>query len=114
MKTLYAVCGWLIVVLGVVHMAAATRVYHSLTSPAIWFFSGGVTLVLTGALNLLNRAYGRQALGLRWTCFAADLFLLIFSAVSGVVTHGSPASMVLVLGMIGGATVLSLTPRAHA
>jgi hypothetical protein len=114
MRMLYAVCGWLIVALGLVHMATATRIYHSLTPAAVWFFSGGITLTLTGALNLLNRAYGPQASGLRWTCFAADVVVLAFAIVGGIVTRGSLASLVIVLGMIGGATALSLSPRAHA
>jgi hypothetical protein len=58
-KLLYAIAGWGIVVLGGLHMLATLR-FHALTSGAIWFFSGGITLVLTGALNLLHRRYGRQ------------------------------------------------------
>jgi hypothetical protein len=44
MRMLYAVCSWLIVALGLVHMATATRIYHSLTPAAVWFFSTALSL----------------------------------------------------------------------
>ena len=54
-------CG--IVALGVVHMAATFRSFDAPSSAALWFFSGGIAMVLTGVLNLLNRAsaVSRQA-----------------------------------------------------
>lgn len=38
--------------------------------------------------------------------------MTIFGVVSGIVTHASIAEFTLVLGLIGGATVLSLSRRA--
>jgi hypothetical protein len=111
MKLLYAIAGWGIVALGAVHMLATLR-FQSLSSAALWFFSGGITLVLTGTLNLLNRSYGHIAPGLRKVCIGTNIVITIFSVLSGVVTHAGIAGFILVLGLIGGATVLSLTRRA--
>jgi hypothetical protein len=112
MKQLYAVLSWGIVVLGSVHMLATFRVFHALTGSAIWFFSGGITLALTGALNLLHRRYGHLAPGLRRVCIGTNLIMTIFGVVSGIVMHATIAGFALVLGLIGGAGALSLTRRA--
>ena len=112
MKYVYAVFSWGIVALGVVHMLATLRIFHTPSSAALWFFSGGIALVLTGTLNLLNRAYGHIAPGLRRTCLGTNLFMTIFGALSGFVTHASIAQVTLVLGLIGGTFVLSLNRRA--
>ena len=73
MGYLYSVLGWGIVALGVVHMTATFRFFGSLTGAAIWFFTGGIAMVLAGALDLLNRAYGAAAPGLRWFCVATNV-----------------------------------------
>lgn len=112
MKYVYAILSWGIVALGAVHMLATLRIFQALGSPALWFFSGGMALVLTGMLNLLNRAYGHIAPGLRRSCIGTNLFMTIFGALSGFVTHASIAQFTLVLVLIGGAFVLSLNRRA--
>ena len=111
MKYLYAILGWGIVALGAVHMLATFRLHHPLNSSSIWFFSGGIVLVLTGALNLLHRSYGHVAPGLRRVCVGTNIFMTIFGALSGVVSHAGIAGFTLVLGLIGGATALSLSRR---
>jgi hypothetical protein len=112
MKYVYAIVSWAIVALGTVHMFATLRIFHLLSSAALWFFSGGIALVLTGILNLLNRAYGEIAPGLRRTCIGTNLFMTIFGALSGFVTRANVAEFLIVLGVIGGAFVLSLNRRA--
>jgi len=112
MKYLYAILSWGIVALGVLHMLATFRLFHTLNGAALWFFSGGIVLVLTGALNLLHRVYGRIAPGLRRVCIGTNIFMTIFGVLSGVVSHAGIAGFMLVLGLIGGATVLSLSRRA--
>jgi hypothetical protein len=114
MKYLYAILSWGIVALGVLHMIATFRVSHTLNSAALWFFSGGMVLVLTGILNLLNRAYGRIAPALRRVCIGTNIFMTIFGVLSGVVTHAGIAGFTLVLGLLGGATALSLSRRTLA
>jgi hypothetical protein len=112
MKYLYAILSWGIVALGVLHMLATFRLFHALNGAALWFFSGGIALVLTGTLNLLHRVYGRIAPGLRRVCIGTNILMTIFGVLSGVVSHASMAGFTLVLGLIGGATVLSLSRRA--
>ena len=68
--------------------------------------------MLTGTLNLLHRVYGRIAPGLRRVCIGTNILMTVFSVLSGIVAHAGIASFALVLGLIGGATVLSLSRRA--
>ena len=112
MGQLYAILGWGIVALGVVHMLATLRIFHSLNSTAIWFFSGGITLALTGALNLLHRTYGHVAPGLRRVCIGTNIIMTIFGVVSGIVMHATIGGFALVLGLLGGASALALSRRA--
>ena len=112
MKYVYAILSWGIVALGAVHMLATLRLFHTLNSSALWFFSGGIALALTGALNLLHRVYGRIAPGLRRVCIGTNILMTIFGVLSGVVTHAHVAQFTLVLGLIGGSTVLALSRRA--
>lgn len=70
MKYLYAILSWGIVALGVLHMLATFRFFHMVNTGALWFFSGGIALVLTGILNLLHRIYGRIAPAVRRVCMA--------------------------------------------
>jgi hypothetical protein len=112
MKLLYAIVSWGIVALGALHMLATFGIFHTLNSSALWFFSGGITLALTGTLNLLNRTYGHIAPGLRRVCIGTNILITIFSVLSGVVTHAGIASFALVLGLLGGATALSLSRSA--
>jgi hypothetical protein len=106
MHWIYAILGWGIVVLGFVHMAATFRLHSSMTA-AIWFFSGGVTLVLTGAINLLNRSYGAAAPGLRRVCIATTAGITVFSFVSGRATHASWLGLVTVVGWFAVTAILS-------
>ena len=108
MNLLYAFISWGIVALGVVHMLATLHFFKTLTSAALWFFSGGIAMALAGALNLLHRAYGRGAPGLRNVCIGTNIMMLGFGIVSGVVGGAALAQFALVVGLIGGATVLSL------
>jgi hypothetical protein len=108
MKRIYLFLGWGLVGLGVLHCLAAFRL-AALTTSALWFFSGGVTIVLTGALNVLNRRYGAAAPGLRWVCIGANVVATAFGIVYGIVGRASLGELVLVIGLVGGALVLSLT-----
>ena len=112
MKYLYAILSWGIVALGALHMMATLRLQHAFNISTLWFFSGGIALTLTGILNLLHRIYGRIAPGLRRVCIGTNIFMTIFGVLLGVVSHASIAGFTLVLGLIGGATALSLSRRA--
>lgn len=69
-------------------------------------------LILTGTLNLLHRVYGRIAPGLRRVCIGTNILMTIFGVLSGVVSHAGIAGFTLVLGLVGGASALSLSRRA--
>lgn len=114
MKRLYLVLGTGIVILGVVHMLATTRFFAELSGAALWFFSGGMMMVLIGALNLLNRAYGRIAPALRLVCIGATVIATVFGAVVGIVSQASTAEFALVLGLFGGAAAVSLSRASLA
>jgi len=66
-------------------------------------------LVLTGAINLLNRAYGAIALGVRWVCRGTNLGTMVVTSVGGLVTHDSRAQLAVGLGIMGTLTILSWT-----
>jgi len=100
-------------VLGVVHIAATPRAFPQLTSAAVWFASGGLAMMLTGALNLLRRVYGDVAPGVRRVCLAANVVMTAFALLAGYAGHASVAEFVVVLSLVGGATVLSVIPAAQ-
>lgn len=112
MRLAYLLIGWGVVLLGATHMFATTRLFSELTPRALWFFSGGIAMALTGALNLLNRSYGAATPGLRRVCITANIVMTLFGAAAGTVGKASPAEFVMVLGLTGGATVLSLLSAA--
>jgi hypothetical protein len=108
MGFLYAVLAWGIVALAVVHMAATFRLFPSLTGAAIWFFTGGIAMVLTGGLNLLNRAYGAAAPGLRWFCIATNVTMTAVAFVSGRVGRARLGELVFVAGWFAATAALSM------
>ena len=112
MRFLYAFVSWGIVALGAVHMLATLFTFKTLTNDSLWFFSGGIAIALSGALNLLNRAYGLSAPGLRVVCVGTNIVMLAFGIVSGVVSGASIVEFILVLGVVGGAAALSFCRSA--
>ena len=106
MRRIYGILPWGMIALGILHMAATWR-YSALTASALWFFSAGIATVLAGSLNLLNHAYGAIAPGLRWFCRGTNVFMLGFTALSGVVTNASVAAMAIIVGLFGAFTILS-------
>jgi hypothetical protein len=106
---LYAFFGWAIVVLGGLHMLTTIRLSASTPAFRVWFFGSGLAMAFGGALNLLNRAYGRSAPGLRVVCWIANLLLALLGAVAGAVTGASVAEYVVIMGLLAGAFILSLT-----
>ncbi|MGH9942957.1 MAG: hypothetical protein ACRD9R_11445 [Pyrinomonadaceae bacterium] len=107
MSLLYAIISWGIVVLGTIHMLATFHFFKTLTSAALWFFSGGIAMALAGVLNLLHRAYGQVAPGLRKVCIGTNIVMLAFGIVSGLIGRASIAQFALVIGLTGGAAALS-------
>jgi hypothetical protein len=113
MRRAYFVLSLGIIALGAVHIIATPRYFDHLTSAALWFASGGLSMILTGALNLLRRAYGADAPGLRLVCVGANVVMTAFAFLAGYTGRASVAEFVVVLGLIGGATLFSLLPAAQ-
>jgi hypothetical protein len=112
MRTLYLILAVLIVLLGLVHISATFLLFDALNSRAVWFASGGLAIVLTGLLNLLNRAYGAGARGVRWATVGANAAMTLFAALAGFAGAASGAQLVVIVGMMAAATLLSLRPSA--
>jgi len=113
MRRSYFVLSLGIIAFGIIHIAATPRYFTHLTSAAVWFTSGGLVLILTGALNLLRRAYGEVAPGLRVACVAANVVMTSFAIVAGYANRASALEFMLVLGLTVGATLFSLLPAAQ-
>ena len=96
MRALYLVLALLVVLLGLVHLAATFALFDALTGRAVWFASGGVAIVLTGVINLLNRAYGSAAPGVRWAAIGANVVMTGFAALAGLAGAASDAQMVVI------------------
>lgn len=111
-RSFYALLSWAFVALGGLHMVATARFYDSLTQQALWFFAGGLLMVLVAALNLLNRAYGRAAVGLRVVCIGANVVIVAFAIATGVLGEATIGQWILVLGILGPLTVLSTSRSA--
>jgi hypothetical protein len=112
MRSLYLLLAILLILLGLLHVGSTPRLFGELNNRALWFASGGLLIILTGVLNLLNRAYGRAARGLSRVCLATNLTMLGFSALSGSVGGASAAELSAVLGLLGATTLLSSMPSA--
>ena len=113
LNLLYAFVGWAIVALGGLHMVATLRLSASTPAFRVWFFGSGIAMALVGALNLLHRAYGRSAVGLRIVCWIADIFLMLFALAAGALTGASIAAYIVIVSLVGGALILSFVRPAY-
>jgi hypothetical protein len=110
MRLLYLILASAVILLGLVHIAATFTLFDGLTSRAIWFASGGLASILTGMLFLLNRAYGAAAPGLRWSAVGAGAVMTLFTALAGTAGAAPSAQIVLFVGVMAAATLLSVRP----
>jgi len=114
MRAVYLLLGICLVALGLIHIVSTPRFFVHLTSGAVWFASGGLAIMLTGAVNILRRAYGEIAPGLRLVCVIANIVMTGFALLAGYASGASVAQFVVVVVLLGGATVLSLMrPRVQ-
>ena len=108
MRAVYLVIAALIILLGLVHIAATFLLFDGLGSRAVWFASGGVAIVLAGLINLLNRAYGAVAPGVRWAAIGANVTMTALAAIAGIAGAASDAQLVFIVGLMVAATLLSV------
>jgi hypothetical protein len=102
---------WSLILLGIVHIAATSIFFTSLSGPALWFASGGIAMSLGGSLNVLQRLYARLAPGLSPACVAGNLAMTAlaaaFVALAGARAIHEP-QFLLLLGLLLAGTALSL------
>ena len=110
---LYAFIGWAIVAVGSLHMLVTFRLSSSTPAFRVWFFGSGLAMALVGAMNLLHRAYGRSAAGLRVVCWLSNILLTAFAFAAGALTGASIAEYILIMSLVGGALILSFLPSAY-
>jgi hypothetical protein len=103
---------WLAIGLGIVHIVATPRYSAQFTQAALWFASGGLAMIFTGTLNLLNRSYGRGAPGLRRVSVAMNFVMTTFGVLMGIAGHPTFFQFAVVVGIFGGLSICSLLPSA--
>ena len=108
----YAVLAWLLAALSVLHMATTWRLTAATTVTKVWFFSAGVAMAQTAALNLLHRKHDRPAAALAWVTRGSNALLLTVSVVGGLATGASVGELAFVLGLLAAILVLSFIDRA--
>jgi|SRR3990172_1092386 len=106
-RRIYNILSWGVVALGMVHMLTTAVLRGGTAAGRVWFFGAGIAMVLSGSLNLLNSTYGSVAPGVRWVCIGNNVLMTVFATVAGVLTNAGPGQFAAVLGLVGGATVLS-------
>jgi hypothetical protein len=112
LRCIYAFLAWLIVALGILHMLATFRLASGNSLGKVWFFGSGLAIALVGALNLLHRAYGRSALGIRVVCRAGNILLTGLAIVAGTITGASLGQQIIIWLVLAGALLLSCFPGA--
>ena len=73
-----AILGWLLIGLGVMQWIATPWFFKTAEEPAFWFFGGGITLAVVGAMNLLRLRYGAVARGLVLVSVGSNVVLALF------------------------------------
>jgi hypothetical protein len=86
LKTLHAICAWLAVALGAVHVFFTAWAYDEFSLGAFWFAGAGVGIVYAGFLNVV---LNRNALG-----DGVSRLLVHFANVVSVVLFGVAAFVI--------------------
>lgn len=109
MRTIDVILGWLLIAFGALHVSLTRKFDQSIGMNGIWFASGGLFIILIGALNLLRVAYARVASGVRIVSAIANvgLVLLILFMATRIPIRGNPQVLVGLM-LAGLLTVLSV------
>jgi hypothetical protein len=103
-KLLDTFCAWLLVALGIFHTIVMFTVYRHASSPALWFFTAGMFLILAGLVNAV-RAQGRHGTSLfRFTvvftnCALIAVGLMAMYLYIGILWRNPQVPAVFVLGV---------------
>jgi 4-amino-4-deoxy-L-arabinose transferase-like glycosyltransferase len=76
MRKIDVVFAWLLIALGAVHVSLTVKFDPSLGLDAIWFASGGLLIIMIGALNLLRVTYTNVAKGVSTVSVISNVVLL--------------------------------------
>jgi len=90
------VIGWLLIAFGAVHLSLTRRVHPDIDINAIWFVSGGLLIIVIGALNLLRVAYSSVAKGVHVVSLIANIVLLLLMLLLAAVVpmRGNPQVLI--------------------
>ena len=87
-RTVQSILAWVLVALGAMQWLATPLLFRTAEEPAFWFFGGGITLAMTGALNHLRLAYGPDARALVAVSVGANVILALhWAAMALVLTY---------------------------
>jgi hypothetical protein len=106
-----AILAWVLIGLGVMQCTAAPVFFKTAEEPAFWFFGGGITLAVVGAMNLLRLRYGAVARGLVLVSVGSNVVLALFwVAMACVLTYkfNRYKAPYVALGLIVATGVLSI------
>jgi hypothetical protein len=104
MKFLDTLCAWLVVVLGIFHTVVMFTVYRRASSPALWFFTSGMFLILAGLINVVRAQGGRGTALFRFTVMFANCSLIAVGLMAmylfvGILWRNPQVPAVFVLGV---------------
>ena len=112
MKTMDKVLGWLLIAFGLVHLALTGKAHPQLGIDAIWFASGGLFMMMIGALNLLRVAYTSMARGVHAVSVIGNFMLLLLIVVIAIhVPMRSNPQVLVGLALAGLLTAFSIFRR---
>ena len=73
-----AILGWVLIGLGAMQWIATPVFFKTAEEAGFWFFGGGITLAVVGAMNLLRLRYGSVARGLVLVSVGSNVALALF------------------------------------
>jgi hypothetical protein len=107
MRIVDQVAAWCVVVLGLGHSIWTAR-FPEMNLNALWFLSGGLFLMVVGALNLLRVRYV-SASGVRWVCVASNVAALAFVlAIAHLISLRANPQAIVALVAVALLTIFSL------
>ena len=105
------ILAWVLIALGVMQWIATPVFFKTAEEPAFWFFGGGITLAVVGAMNLLRLRYARVARGLVLVSVGSNVAVALFWVAMGCALaykfNRYPAAYIA-LALIAAAGVLSI------
>ena len=101
-RSVQRTAGFIIVAVGLIHLAVTFIDYDEVSLPALWFVGSGFSLLLIGGLNLIVSTLSTERFvelkSLRWLTVFSNLCGVTLGSLYVVLTNGSqPQGPILVL-----------------